>query len=420
VLCTSALAARNATDLPVATDNSSLKRWLAAQGAASVRILILSEAFRSLGGVQEVIDNLAAELESMGHEAAVFSTAPIDGKQRTTRFGGEYREIEIPSRRPVTLRHLERLWQPGLSAGVKRLAAEISAWQPQIASSHCWAWDRFPAVVMACRDAGVPLVHSLYDSWGAGKMGTDALRCLEGAAALTALSNATRDFFAQLLPAARGARVISGGVDPDGARNAAPRLHSRPYIFCAARLDLRHKALDALIEAFTMLAAEYPDLDLLIGGDGPDRSLLESMASAAGLRDRVKFVGMAPRPQLWSLYQHALLFAMPSRMPEGLGLVFLEAMACATPVVATRSGGTPEIVDHDRTGLLVDNNTPAELASAIRRLLNDPEKRRRMGERARKAVAARYSWREFAHQYLEVYSSCPGVNAVEPRSEIRR
>jgi glycosyltransferase involved in cell wall biosynthesis len=389
------------------------------RGAASVRILVLSEAFRSLGGVQEVVDNLAAELDNAGHQVAVFSTPPVDGRQRVTRFFGEYREIEIPSRRPVTLRHLERLWQPGLWAGIRRLGAAISAWQPQVVSSHCWAWDRFPAVVAACRDSGVPLVHSLYDSWGAGRMGTDALRCLEGAAALTALSAATRDFFAQLLPSARTAPVITGGVDPDGPRHASPPAHRRPYIFCAARLDLRHKAIDALIEAFATMAAEYPEVDLLIGGDGPDRSMLQSMAVSAGLGDRIKFAGAAARPELWSLYRHALLFAMPSRMPEGLGLVFLEAMACATPVIGTRCGGTPEIVDHDRTGLLVDNNTPAELASAIRKLLDDPERRRRMGEHAREAVA-RYSWRQFARRYLEVYSSCPGVNAVEPQPAIRR
>jgi glycosyltransferase involved in cell wall biosynthesis len=108
---------------------------------------------------------------------------------------------------------------------------------------------------------------------------------------------------------------------------------------------------------------------------------------------------------------------MPSRMPEGLGLVFLEAMACGIPVIGTRSGGTPEIVDHGRTGLLVENNTPLELASVMRQLLNDPDERLRMGGRARELVASRYSWRQFAIQYLEVCSSCVGANkgGVESR-----
>ena len=122
---------------------------------------------------------------------------------------------------------------------------------------------------------------------------------------------------------------------------------------------------------------------------------------------------MVERSELWGLYKDALFFAMPSRMPEGLGLVFLEAMAAGVAVIGTRSGGTPEIVDHGRTGLLVEDNTPAELATAMRQMLNNPGERTAMGERARQRVASRYTWRQFALQYLEVYSSCGGANNSE-------
>jgi glycosyltransferase involved in cell wall biosynthesis len=369
-----------------------------------VRILLICEAFRSIGGVQEVVDNLAAELQAAGHQVAIFSTPFVAGNPRTIRFDGECRYIEIPSRRPVTLRHLERLWQPPLSSEVRQLAGAISGFRPAIASSHCWSWDRFPIVTAACRRAGVPMVHSLFDSWGGGKMGAAALRSLRGAAALTALSEATRRFFEPLLPAARDARVIIGGVDPAAPNSAAPMPHSRPYILCAARLDNRHKAIDALIAAFATLANDHADVDLCITGDGPDRKALQALAASAGVAERVRFLGIVTRVELWSLYKGALFFAMPSRMPEGLGLVFLEAMASGIPVIGTRSGGTPEIVNHGDTGLLVDENTPAALSGAMRRLLSDPEERRRLGERARQLVASRFTWRQFARQYLEVYA----------------
>jgi glycogen(starch) synthase len=386
--------------------NSSFAWYWLSASAIFVRILIIAEAFLSIGGVQEVVDNLAAELELAGHQVAIFSTPPVAANRGTPRFGGEYRCVDIPSRRPVTLRHLERLWQTRWSSEVKRLSTEIIGWRPQIVSSHCWSWDRFPGMVEACQKAGLPIVHSLYDSWGRGKMGPGALRSLQGAAALTALSESTRRFFADLLPAARNARVIIGGVDPDGPQAAAPRIHPRPYVFCAARLDLRHKALDSLIEAFAIVAVEHPDIDVVISGDGPDRSAVETMAASAGIADRVKFAGIVGRAELWSLYKHALFCAMPSRMPEGLGLVFLEAMACGIPVIATRGGGTPEIVEHGKTGLLVQSNTPDEIASAMRELLNSPAQRQRMGECAREVVASRYSWRQVARQYVEVYAAC--------------
>ena len=378
-----------------------------------MRILLICEAFPALGGIQEVVDNLATELERAGHKVAVLSTPATAGPPRAIRFGGECRYVDIPPRRPVTLRHLERLWQPQLSSRVKQLAGEIIRYRPDIVSSHCWSWDRFPAIAAACQQAGVPFVHSLYDSWGAGAMGAAALRSLQNAAALTALSAATRRFFEPFIPAARDARVILGGVDPRGAEAAAPCGHPRPYVFCAARLDLRHKAIDALIQAFAMLADEHSGVDLLISGDGPDRPTLQALAASAGLHDRVRFLGMVERSELWGLYRHALFFAMPSRMPEGLGLVFLEAMAAGVPVIATRSGGTPEIVDHGRTGLLVEDNTPAELAAAMRQMLNNPGERMSMGERARQRVASRYTWRQFAMQYLEVYSACGGANSSE-------
>lgn len=373
-----------------------------------MRILLISEAFRSIGGVQEVVDNLAAEMDGAGHQVAVFSTPSISGGSRTVRFNGECRELEIPSRRPVTLRHLERLWQTRWSAEVKRLTGQIIAWNPHIVSSHCWSWDRFPAVAAACRKAGVPLVHSLYDSWGGGKMGVAALRSLQGAAALTALSASTRRFFEPVFPAARDASVIIGGVDIDAAQAAVPATRRRPYVFCAARLDIRHKAIDTLIEAFATIADEYPNLDLCITGDGPDRDSLKSLADSAGVGGRVQFPGIVSRSELWSLHKGALFFAMPSRMPEGLGLVFLEAMACGVAVIGTRSGGTTEIVEHGHTGLLVGAQSREELAAAIRRFLKDPEERRRMGERARETVRSHYTWQRFAQAYIEVFLSCAG------------
>jgi len=384
-----------------------------------VRILLICEAFGSIGGVQEVVDNLAAELSAAGQQVAIVSSPESGARTRTIRFGGECRYMEIPSRRPLTLRHLERLWPQSVSSQMRQFSAAIAALRPDVVSSHCWSWDRFPAVAAGCRRAGVALVHSLFDSWGRGKMGAAALRSLRGAAAIVALSEATRRFFEPILPGARAARVITGGVDPGGPQSAGARLHPRPYIFCAARLDRRHKAIDALIAGFALIARGASEVDLLIGGDGPDRGALEALANAAGVGNRVRFTGAVSRSELWTLYQHALLFAMPSRMPEGLGLVFLESMACGVPVIGTRSGGTTEIVDDGGTGILIDNNSPQELASAMRRMLDDPAARAAMGQRARAAVLSRFTWNRFAQQYLEVYSSCTRGNrelesSIEP------
>lgn len=375
-----------------------------------MRILLLIEAFRSIGGIEEVVDNLAVELMKAGHTAAVVSTPCVPaGCERTPRAQVECIYLEICGRKPVTLRHPERLFRR--PRGVDELAAVIRRWKPDVVSSHECEWDKFPTIAEACTAVRVPLVQSLYDWRGCGKLGNSALRVLDGAAALTALSNATRRHFERLLPGARRARVITGGVDWEAARQAALFHRERPYILSAARLDLRSKALDVLISAFRALAGSFPDVDLLIAGAGPDRDQLEALAASSGLSGRVEFLGVRPREELWSVHKGARLFVLPSHQPEGLGLVFLEAMACGVPVVGSRSGGTPEIIAHGECGSLLDENDPGALASLMAGLLADPGARARMGARGRELAASRYGWQQMAASYLEVFSSCLGARA---------
>jgi glycosyltransferase involved in cell wall biosynthesis len=175
---------------------------------------------------------------------------------------------------------------------------------------------------------------------------------------------------------------------------------------------LRHKAVDALVEAFELLAPEFPEVDLLIAGDGPERPQIEAMIAASRLEARINLLLSLPHNELWSLYKGALVFVMLSRMAEGLPLVFFEAMACGRPVVGTRTGGTPEIVIHQENGLLVERNEPQEIAAAIRGLLANAGEREQMGRRGCELVKD-YDWQIAASSYLELYhglftSAAPG------------
>jgi glycosyltransferase involved in cell wall biosynthesis len=125
---------------------------------------------------------------------------------------------------------------------------------------------------------------------------------------------------------------------------------------------------------------------------------------------------MVPRQTTISLYSHAAVFCCPS-IYEPFGLINLEAMACETPVVASAVGGIPEVVVHGETGYLVDPDLSPEppygprhpeqfaqdLATALNRLLADPDLRRRMGHQGRERVEQYYSWRAIAQQTLALY-----------------
>jgi glycosyltransferase involved in cell wall biosynthesis len=368
-----------------------------------MRIMFIVEDFRAIGGIQEMVDHLAEEMTAAGHQVAIVSTPNVTpGAARTPHTGAELALVEIPGRKAVTLRHLERLWRQPQATD---LIAEIRRFGPDVINSHVWTWDKFMSVALGCRKTRIPLVQSLHDTWGRGKLGRGALRSFKYAAALTTNSEATRAQFAVYSRRARKARLVLGGVDLDAADAAQPYRREREYIFCAARLDLRHKAIDLLVAAFAMVALEHPDVDLLIAGDGPDRERVASLAASAASPGRVELIGTRPRAELWSLYKGALFFAMPSRMPEGLGLVFLESMACSRPVIATRSGGVLEIVIDGDNGLLVGDDRAEAFAAAMRTLLADEGRRRAMGRRGYAMVRDRFTWRAFANRHLEAYAA---------------
>lgn len=151
-----------------------------------------------------------------------------------------------------------------------------------------------------------------------------------------------------------------------------------PAILTVAHMYPR-KNLGALLEAYAHLQDAGIPFQGWIVGEGPCRTAWERLRDTLGLAERVKFFGTIPRRELEDRYRRAAIFCLPSRQ-EGFGIVFLEAMACGTPIVAGRRAAVPETVIDGETGLLVDPDDPAALAEALAKLLQDSELRRVMGE----------------------------------------
>jgi len=124
---------------------------------------------------------------------------------------------------------------------------------------------------------------------------------------------------------------------------------SKRSVLVLSRLDPR-KGIDKAIQAFAQL--EQDNVELLIGGTGRLESLLKELASELGVREDVQFLGFVPDEELPSLYSSVDVFVLPSEY-EGFGIVFMEAMACETPVIGTDVGGIPTAVKDRKTGYLV-------------------------------------------------------------------
>ena len=182
-------------------------------------------------------------------------------------------------------------------------------------------------------------------------------------------------------------------VDP-GLRARLSHAEQRRVILALSRLDPA-KGLGVLVEA----VAELPDVQLVVAGQGPQHGALRALAEQLGLADRVDLLGH--RDDVAQLLACADVYAQPS-LNEAFGLGALEAMCAGRPVVATSVGGTPELVEPDRNGLLVPAGDASALAAAIRGVLADPAGAERL-VRAGRQTAATFSLQRMADSVMALY-----------------
>ncbi|MFJ5520444.1 glycogen synthase [Streptomyces griseoluteus] len=239
---------------------------------------------------------------------------------------------------------------------------------------------------------------------------------IESADAVIAVSGAMRDDILACYPALDPDRVhvVHNGIDtrlyrPDPGTDAL-RRHGidpeRPYVLFVGRIT-RQKGVPQLLRAVREID---PDTQVVLCAGAPDtpeidREFRARFQELSAVRAGVFWIPqMLPRAEVVQLLTHAAVFVCPS-VYEPLGIVNLEAMACGTPVVASRVGGIPEVVDHGRTGLLVgtDGDFEGNLARALDDVLADPAAARRMGEAGRARAVGEFGWDAVARRTAGLY-----------------
>jgi len=162
------------------------------------------------------------------------------------------------------------------------------------------------------------------------------------------------------------------------------------------------KGVRYLIEAMRMIAEGYKRTRLLLVGDGEERGYLEKLVNKMGLEDCVSFIGRVPHERALTYMVTSDVFVLPS-LSEGFPMTILEAMACGLPIVATRIGGLPEVIEDGRSGFLVEPENPKEIAERVLLLLEDNELRKRISLNNKERVE-KYSWQHIVNRLAEVYS----------------
>ena len=305
-----------------------------------------------------------------------------------------------------------------LAAGwwaARRVAAQVGA---TVMHGH---WVIPSGAIAATATRGLPVVISLHgsDVYVAERhamAGRVAGHAFSRAGWVTACSADLRARALRLGADEQRSEVVPYGVDadrfrPDAAVRAEVRAslgieESTPMVFAAGRF-VRKKGFEYLIDAIAKLPAPVM---LVMGGDGDLRDEFVARARDAGIAERVRFVGLLSQDAVARHFAAADVIAAPSVRDDsgnvdGLPNVVLEALASATPLVATPAGGIAAAVDHDRTGMLVPERDPEALAAAIAGLLESPSRRRALGDAARADVIGRFGWARAAERFEHAYTA---------------
>ena len=259
---------------------------------------------------------------------------------------------------------------------------------------------------------GVPYVVTVHGAdvyqslRNAGAERRRAASVLGGAAAVVAVSSAVARLLEPYVPPARLHVDLNGTVG--GGRSAAPAefLPGRPLVLTVAYL-VERKAHAVVLDALARLRRDGRRVEYVVIGDGPLAEPLQAQARDLGIGDAVHFLGRRPNDEVQRYMARADLFALPS-WDEAFGLVYTEAMAQGTPVLACAGEGCEDFIEDGRSGYLVPPHDAGAVAAAIARVLDDPDEARRVGEAGRDAAAG-LTWERNAAAQLAVYRQVLGL-----------
>lgn len=359
-----------------------------------MRILVLTNLFPWPDHPERGVYNFQ-QLDGLRERAEIEAWVPVEWRRWRRAWAGERRAGEIP------VRYFPFYYPPALLRGFH---GECLYWS---ARSHLAALRDFGAdcllasfgypdavagsLLAAALD--LPLVVKLHGNdvnvmaRGGGRRARRIVAALTAAERIVTVSRDLADSVTALGIDGTKLAVVYNGVDHErfrpGSEEASGDGEEQRIVY-AGNLKMS-KGCGDLIEAFAELARSRPDASLVLIGDGPDRARLEALAAAAGVAGRVRFTGRRPHAELAAAFREAALVCLASHA-EGVPNVLLEAMACGTPVVATRVGGVPEIVP-ESAGMLVEPHDKAALAGALAAALE-----RRWDRRAIAAAVADFDW----------------------------
>jgi phosphatidyl-myo-inositol dimannoside synthase len=373
------------------------------------RVLLVTNDFPPRrGGIQSYLVELVRRLAATGEHTVTVYAPQWKGADD---FDAQTAGLQVV-RHPGTV----MLPVPSVDVRMRRLIAEHGI-------DTVWFGAAAPLGLLAqrARRAGASRVlastHGHEVGWSMLPAARSVLRRIgDDTDVVTFVSRYTRARFASAFGPEAALEHLPPAVDSDRFRpdpasrvelRARYRLGQRPTVLCLSRLVPR-KGQDMLIRALPAIRRRVDGAALVIAGGGPYLETLRRLAERNQVSEHVTFTGGIPAADLPAYHAMADVFAMPCRTRgagldvEGLGIVFLEASAAGVPVIAGSSGGAPETVQHNKTGLVVDGRSVNQIADAVTEMLANPDRAAAMGAAGRDWVTSQWRWDALAARLSEL------------------
>ena len=405
-----------------------------------VRIAQVSTRFPpGPGGVERHVREISVRLGARGHQVGVWTT------DLRREFPWERLPPEVPRHETTAWGTIDRLPAWSLPGPLhypffRGLDRALRAAPPDLLHVHTYGTHQVAVARRLRRQRGLPYVlaahfhpiTSMVGGWTRHRLRAFYDRRigapgLADAAMLLVESQEEERLLRRLGRPLPEVRVVPPGYTPLPPPTEPGTFARRygipgPYLLFVGRLA-PNKGLFELVDAFRVLAAEDPEVSLvLVGDDGGVEEEVARRVRLAGLDRRVFRIGfLADESLLAGAFRDGGLFVLPSEY-EAFGLVLLEAMAQGSPVVATRVGGIPEFVEDGSAGLLVPPHDERALAAALLELWPDEARRRAMGQYGRERIVPRYTWEALVDRLEAVYRDVLAGPSPRPaeRREVRR
>lgn len=374
--------------------------------------------FDAPGGVETTVREVSKGLRALGVSVEVYASDLYDEGRWERRSDFADRVEGIPVHR---FRVYKRL-VPGLTMPLMvGLVDALGASDPEIIHAHSHRYGHVLESVLVGRARRRPIVisthyHPADRREPPGKrallrlqdhvFGLTAYRSADAIVVETALE---ARLVAEFAPRER-IHIIPPGINLDDwkADRPQPRPAGLPerYILYAGRLAA-NKGLPNLIRAFARLPSSERIPLVLMGSDWGEQATLEALARELGVASELRWMGHMADPRAYrEVFRHATLFVLPSEW-EAYGMVLLEAMAGGLPIVASRVGGIPEVLEQGRAGRLVPYGDPAALAEALLGLLRDDAEARRLGALG-KVLVEHHDWSRAVASHRALYEELAG------------